>query len=615
MAKFASTLGPLNVPQSRRGIASYDASVVGRGMLNAAQDIKGAGRDLSRGLNALAVRAEEVAQEDDRRYAQELDNEFAKRITEVQYGDGTEHNPGYYNLKGENAVKGYAGQEAKIESIKQEILSKAQNQRVKNMFGLAADQRQNTEIEGMRKHVGTARVDAADAVTATRQKQAENDAALAPGNQVILDRSMAIAERGAYEYGMRHGQSKEEIALAQAGMRSNVLVAAINAALPVDADAADAIYQRNKDKIDPQARSKIENVLLEQTIDAKAQSIAEDAQANGGKTMASQLQYIRDNYSGKKEEAAVAELKERFSEADYAADQAHQALTRARSNIQWEWAQAEHNEKVARDSAKKGAWEAVTNAENPISLSQWAAKNPEEFNALDAYDWGKLQSAETNFLTQQEYGDVTDPAFLADLHKMEPGDLMKMDLYLDKKKFKNQADYEKALHMQKAAEDRINRESNNASTYRRMEYMLKDYAPKDSKGKLALNDDQLNTVQNEAAAEVYAYIQQKGEAPDDKWLREQANRMMTPVWRDRSWYNLSNDSLETVLGASGKLAQDDMGNVYIPKEHIDEPTLLNIQNDLKAAGIAEDDVLIGKLALAAKRKDQATYTKLITGAK
>lgn len=609
MAKFASTLGPLNVPQSRRGIASYDAGVVGQGMYRAARDIKGAANDLSTGVRAVALEAERVQEEDDRRYAQELDNEFAKRILEVQYGDGTETNPGYYNLKGEAAVKGYGGQEQKIEKIKQELLTKAQSKRVRDMFGLAAGQRQTTELEGMRKHVGQARLDAADAVLATRQKQAEMDAAAAPGNQAILDRSIAIAERGAAEYGKRHGQSKEEVAINQQARRSEVLVAAIEAAIPADPDAADAIYQRNKDKIDPTMRSKIENVLVEQTLDAKAQSIAEEAMAKGGKTRESQMAYIRANYHGKKEEAAIAELKERYGEVDASLDREWTLYSRSIQKLEIDWRLKDRERDEAERVAGKEAWDYVVGKEG--NLATWAAENPEKFNSIDPFKWGKLESAQTNYLMQEEYGDITDPKYISDLRKMDPGDLLKVDLYLEKKKFANQQDFEKAMNLQKAAVDRIDRESNNASTYRRMEYMLKDYAPKDSKGKLALSDEVMNTVQNEAAAEVYAYVQQKGEAPDDKWLRELSNRMMKPVWRDRAWYNLSNDALETVVGASHKIAQDDMGNMYIPVEQIDEATLVNIQNDLKAAKIEVDNVTLGMLALAAMRKDADAYNKII----
>lgn len=610
MVKLPTTLGPLNTPESRRGVASYDVSSVRSGMLGAARSINAGLDDLSGGVRALAAEAERVQTEDDRYKAVELDNEFSKRIAAIQYGDGTAGNPGYFNLQGEAAVTGYQGTEEAIEKAKQELLQKAPNRKVKQIFGLSANQRQVTEAEQMRRHVGQARLDAANTASETRFATAISDAAAAPGNQEVTNRSIAIVENETIAMGKRMGWNNETIALKIQENRTAVYGSVIEAAMVNDPEAADALYQQYKSRISGPARAKIETALLTQTIDAQAQSIAEEAMG-AEKTMEGQLAYVRKHYSGKKEEAASAEIKERYSEAWAIEDRKWSLEERAITRIrQQDYLDSKKREEDIR-SANKSAWDFVRGGGK---LSTWSAEHPDEFGALDAYSWQKLESAEKNFLLGQEYGDISDPKFLADLNQMKPGDLVNLDLFLEKKKFGNQGDYEQALNLQRAAADRINTESNNASTYRRMEYMLKDYAPKTGKPgsqKLAIDDVQMNSAQNQAAAEVYEYIQKEGKAPDDKWLRELAIKHMTPVWKQGGITSLFVDSLAGVSGSYSDLSPEDQQGAYIPLESIDPVALKNIKDDLKAAGIEEDEILIGQLALAAKLKDQPRYQQLL----
>lgn len=621
MAKLPTTLGQLNTPTSNRSIAGYDVSSIGAAQSNAASAMNRGLQSLAGGFQAVAGEVDRLQQIDNRRYASDLDNEYAKAISLLQYGDGTDQNPGYFNMKGQAALDQYQPTQKKLEDLKQQIAKKAQNRTVKDTFLLAANSRQTTESEQMTKWSSEQRNVAANTTSKVRVQQARDDIAAAPGNDEIRARSLAISENEVMAQAKREGWSPEITNQALKENRSAIYVAEITSAVVTDPEAADAIYQKHKGEIVGGARADIEKVLLEQTLDAQGQAIAEEAQAKGGKTLSSQLAYIREKYSGKKEEKAVAELKERYSEIDYQNDRAYQSIERANAQLRMQWAQQEHDDKVASDNAQKSAWAAVT-GDNPIGLTKWAAANPTDFNHLDAYTWGKLQNAETAFLEGKEYGDITDPKYLQDLHKMNAGDLANTDLYLNKKKFKNEADYKQALALQQAARDRINEQSNNASTYRRMEYMFRDYAPKDSDGKIAVKDETMNAAENEGAMAVNQYVQQYGKAPDDQFLRDLANRLMAPIYKNRNWWT---DKRLGVVGTMKNLPVDDQNEAYVPVDKIDQVTLKNIYSDLAAAGLMKknrsgqdeptiDEVTIGKLAVAALQGNTARYKALLADA-
>lgn len=596
MVKLPTSLGPLDVPQSRRGVASYDVSSVRSGMLGAARSINAGLDDVSGGLNALAVKAEQVQGEDDRRHAVELENEFAKRIAAIQYGDGTETNPGYFNLQGEDAVKGYAGTEQSIEKAKQELLMKAGNKRVKEMFSLSANGRQVTETEQMRSHVGKARLDAANTASETRFVTAVDDAIAAPGNEEILNRSIAIVENEAIAMGKRNGWNNETTARKIMEARTAVYSGVVNAAMVNDPTAADAIYQKYKNRITGSERAKLENSLLTQTIDARAQSIAEEAWTQAD-DLQGRLAWIRANKEGKEEEAAIAELKERYQELDYLDDKRWEATSRAMTITNFKDSQAAKAKTEASEAAADKAWAAITGGQG---FAKWAAENPSDFNAMDYYTYGKMETAERNFLLGKEYGDITDPKYLEDLYKLPPGEVVKKQLYLDKKMFGNQNDYEEALHFQKAQADRINSESNNAATYRRMEYIFKDVAPKTGKigsQKIDLDDTQMNAAIGQGTDEVLSYIEKEGKAPDEKFMRELAIKLMMPIYKSQAaWW----DTKKGIVGNLGNLPNEDIAKIVVDIDDLrtrNVGMLNDITFTLKTAGLdATDEDLIENLA-------------------
>lgn len=623
MAKIPTTLGQLNTPQARRGVASYDVSSVRSGMLSAARSTKQGLDDLAGGIGSLAIAAENVAIEDDRRHAVELENEFAKRIATIQYGDGSANNPGYFNLQGEQAVTGYQGTEQAIERAKQELLQKAGNRRVRETFKLSADRRQVTETEQMRSHVGKARVDAANTASETRFTQAAEDAAASPLNPEILNRSFAIVENEAIAWGKRNGFNNETIALKISDARTSVLGNVVSGLVTSDPQAADDVYQANKHRISASGRAKLEGLIAPQVLAAQGQAIAEEAMAMFPGDETKQKAYIRETNEGKKEDAAIQENDKRWAEYkgrvqwnDYLQDQTWQAWSRERA---LEAAEREDNARAATQSL--ATW-MRQNPGKPRTL--WEAKNTTEADIINAdrnmsiaFDAYELRLAEGEDYVPVSDKETKDAFFTMPWHELAKLDeeyvTSVADLYLNRK------DSDKLQTYYRSAVNRMEGVRKDSAVYDEMEGLIRAFTPYDrTSGKKKYNEDgaQFTQVVNDANAFIDSY-KKDGKVPS----RDEMSREVQKLWMALT-ADPEND-LMTRIGVGGvewegivaqqrDLTPEQRAVARVPLEAIPSDRLAGYRKAAQKNGIAEpEDSLLEELAAADALNDYERWNKLL----
>jgi hypothetical protein len=623
MAKIPTTIGQLDTPRAGRAVASYDTSSVRSGLLGAAAATGKGLNDLADGFQSLAVAAEKVEAEDDRRYAVELENEFAKRIASIQYGDGTANNPGYFNLQGEQAVSGYAGTEQSIERAKQDLLQKAKNRRVKETFKLAADRRQVTETEQMRSHVGKARVDAANTASETRFTQAAEDAAASPLNPEILNRSFAIVENEAIAWGKRNGFNNETIALKISDARTSVLGNVVNGLVTSDPQAADDIYQANKHRISASGRAKIENVLAPQVLAVQAQTIAEEAAAQFPGNEAAQKAWIRENFEGKKEDVAIGENDKRWAEYkgrvqwnDYLKDQTWQAWSRGRA------LEAAEREDTARAATQSLATWMRQNPGKPRTL--WEAKNAAEADIINAdrnmsvaFDAYELRLAEG-----EDYVPVSDKETKDAFFTMPWNEMAKLDeeyvtsvadLYLNRK------DSDKLMTYYRSSVNRMEGVRENNAIYEEMEGIIRAFTPYDrASGKKKYTEDgaQFTQVINDANVFIDTY-KSKGKVPSRADMTKEVQRLWMGLVADpendpMTWLGIGGSEWEGIVAQQRDLTPEQRAVARVPLKSIPSDRLDGYRKAAQKNGIAEpDDALLEELAAADALGDFTRWNKLL----
>lgn len=260
--------------------------------------------------------------EDNEREAKKLDVELSSTLRAINYGDGTAQNPGYFGLKGEAALSGYANAQKAVQEAQKKLTESAKNDRVKQMFGEVAARRVESELNTMARFVGQERVRAADTVSEARLSEAANDAAKSWNDPKVIGRSIGLAVNEIKDMAQRNGWGPEVEAAKVREATSVIATGAAKAALAVEATgAAQRIFKQYESSFSPEARASISRQIREGSIQHSAQALRDQAIAAHPGDLAKQAEFIRQRASGKIEDAAMASISnwhsiQRASEAD-----------------------------------------------------------------------------------------------------------------------------------------------------------------------------------------------------------------------------------------------------------------------------------------------------------
>lgn len=325
----------------------------------AAESLQRAGAQLGQGANQLAGIAIKNQLEDNERAGKDMDNKLSERIRLLTLGDGTEQNPGYYSQQGEAAVNGYGPTVEALQKSRDEILATAPNDRVRQQFKLASDDRLNTELGKITLHQNDGRRTALATTSKTRQDEALQNAAAHWNDPAVVNKSLGIQQGEVMTQARLQGWSAETTTSEMQRAVTMTYRAQILAAMKADPDAAQKIYDQVKGSVDGDVRIELEGMLESVTLASKSQEYAAQflAEAGGDPTKARKL--AEDALSGKQEDATVGRI-----------DAKQQQM---REDIRFSWAAQSHqeeqdNKKVAQfglDEAKNiiGATGDISRAE------------------------------------------------------------------------------------------------------------------------------------------------------------------------------------------------------------------------------------------------------------
>lgn len=244
---------------SMRGI-SLDSSSVPSAMLAASRDRGAGAKYIAAGLNDVGDALDAVQLADDKRAAKDQLTQYSAGLRTLLYGDGTPDNPGYYSLKGDDAVNARGKVQASIEKLRQDYLSKSVNRRSGMLFNDTSLALTAPELDNIAVHSQREKVVAEKASSLAALGEAVSRFSANPNDEKIRQQSALIVEQEALAQadaaGIRDGDARQ--AMVRSAL-SEMYKEGISTELQRDVGAGQAMYLKYRSLIDGQDQSKIEN--------------------------------------------------------------------------------------------------------------------------------------------------------------------------------------------------------------------------------------------------------------------------------------------------------------------------------------------------------------------
>lgn len=612
MVKMPSTQAPLAVPNATRGIASLNIDPILQANREGAKAIKGGFDAIAGGLGDVEKALYIRQQQDEERELKQLDVEFSKQRRIISTN--------FRKTQGQNTLDSRPGLDKQYADAKEAILKTSKSAKVRQAFNLLADGKTQVDLE---EH---------DNYTEDQRRQANEDASKA----VMSEAYQSVAESPLDEPTavLAEKQIESEVA-AQAeinGWSDDVAKTKYEAAISqlfkvrVASSAQDhpgeawKIYEQNKDRIDGDVRIEIEKDLEETTLATMAQGYAEQAIAKYPGNITKQREYIRETLDGKKEEAALTELQGRLEEY--------------RSEVRWnEWIKDQAYQRVARQDAldTKHEKDMVDEAQDSLNkwlhdgkgnISDWENENPELGNWLlkDVYKSEQMERVEKRVLEDRQYAKVSDPATIQK-YSVPVQDLAKVtETELDVARASlSQTDWKKLEGRVRGAKASMDAAMGATSKlYDEANSLILENVPRKGNkatGKIALTDDQLESVKADMSAYIYRSVE-SGVIPKREELNREAQRLLIKIESDPSmkldWFSSEEEaSWEGIVSESRSMSPAQKAAATVDIDDIPVALKDLINSNLALFNIEGNDTLRGKLAAAYALNDQERWAQLL----
>jgi GH24 family phage-related lysozyme (muramidase) len=200
-------------------------------------------------------------EEDARTRAKELDIEFRRQIRLIEYGDGTEANPGYYSLRGRNAVDATQSTQEAIAKVRQDMMSNVEDTDVLELFSVASGTREQAALEGIFSQSLAENEKAKDAASAARIVEMGQDAALAYNNDKFIAEQEGLLKAEIFETARRQGWDKDILDNQLGDTLSKFHAGIIINAMTQDVSRAQELFDRWGSSMDPGIRQDVETKL------------------------------------------------------------------------------------------------------------------------------------------------------------------------------------------------------------------------------------------------------------------------------------------------------------------------------------------------------------------
>lgn len=202
-------------------------------------------------------------------------NQFQDSVQQQEFGDGTPNKPGFYALKGGDAVSAYKGTTDSILQQRQQIEDSLPNNYMKQAFGTASRRLTQFTLSNLGRHYDQ-QLDTHNVATQTASiNLALQGAGASWNNDDAYNNLFADATRAQALRDRAAGASPEVAQWNQANLESKFLTARVEGAIPYDTTTASNLLEQSKGKI-PAA----EYARLFSTIQTKSNTLAATHGAN-----------------------------------------------------------------------------------------------------------------------------------------------------------------------------------------------------------------------------------------------------------------------------------------------------------------------------------------------
>jgi hypothetical protein len=249
MAKVPTDFTPnvQNRPLTQNRISDRDANALAFGG-GAAQGGQALGQGIEAGAHDLYRAAQELQHRDDTRAARDAMTSLSQKRRDLLYG--TETQPGYFHLKGQEAINAAPGVQKQLQDF-QKQLSESLGQGARDMFDPVSTNEVQNELDNVTNHSWRER-DAADLSSWQSSAQSAYDLAIAnPHDEKNLTEQRNVVKTMTMNAGLLAGKSNDEIKADMKKADSNVLKGVIGSlGIRSSAKDADAFYQSHKQDLD-----------------------------------------------------------------------------------------------------------------------------------------------------------------------------------------------------------------------------------------------------------------------------------------------------------------------------------------------------------------------------
>lgn len=253
-----TSFGPRPAPRSQRGVVPVRAGIAesaeARGFRQTAQAAGGV-------ANIAFAFAEKFAREDAEREARDLDTEFSNSLRLLQFGDGTDANPGFLNLKGQAALDSREAHIEALENLQASTLKKTSSDRVRGLLAQTLDSRSRTALDKSAAHFGRQREVANKASFDAHQAAIADDAAVAgaAGDAEGFEMQATLAGANAAKRALDTGADP---ALATEAAITKILTREIERRALIDPASAREFFEKHRDDIDGRKHNTIEAKII-----------------------------------------------------------------------------------------------------------------------------------------------------------------------------------------------------------------------------------------------------------------------------------------------------------------------------------------------------------------
>ena len=253
--------------------------------------------------------------------AKDLDAQFDARLRLIEFGNGTDENPGYYSRLGKTAIDEHGNSKTAIDQALEEIKGKAGSAASRRLFEKSAAARMKSTLNKMSSHRATQFGEYEKGVSIARQNSAVESAIANAQNDVERKKHMEVVRKEALDRAKKQFGDDPEImkrAMDKAVSDANVkIIDSLMTQRVNGARLAKKYFDENLAGFDPSIREatrlKIDKVRIEDLAQRYGDG-ADTVDLTNPDLQRVYLNNVRKNLSGAEEKAAVAEVKRRITE-------------------------------------------------------------------------------------------------------------------------------------------------------------------------------------------------------------------------------------------------------------------------------------------------------------